>query len=118
MLEKEKTIEVNRGDRKSIKLISKKGNFEVGKHITFSIVEKKNYNNVIFQKTYTIFEDSNEFVFTLTKQDTTIGEIISKKVVYWYEIEYDGDQTIIGYDKNKGKEFILYPEAPKKGSDN
>ena len=36
-----------------------------------------------------------------------------------YEIEYNNDTTLIGYDDKKGKKFILYPEAADKdGSDN
>ena len=113
-----KTISANRGDRGAVKLINKHGNFKVGDKLKFSIVEAKNYNNLVFQKTFTIIEESPEFFLTLTKQDTTIGEIISDKVTYWYEVEYNGDNTLIGFDKKKAKKFILFPEAPdKKGGD-
>lgn len=115
-----KVITVNRGDRGTIELINRKGNFQVGDKIKFSIVEEKNYNNLVFQKTFTVIEESPSFFLTLTKQDTKIGEIISDKVTYWYEIEYNGDTTLIGFDKKKAKKFILFPEAPdkKEGGDN
>jgi len=104
-------IRINRGDRKTFRLVAKSGSFKVGDIIKFSVVKKKNFNEVVLQKKFVINEDGTDFYFTLTKKDTTIGEIINKPVTYWYEIEYNGDQTIIGYDENKQKEFILLPEA-------
>ena len=114
-----KVIAVNRGDRGAIRLINNKGNFLPGDKIKFSIVDKKNYGNLVFQKTFTIGEESPEFCLTLTKLDTKIGDIISSAVTYWYEIEYNGDNTLVGYDrKTKAKKFILLPEAPdKEGGD-
>lgn len=112
----DKEIEINRGDRGTLKLVNKRGTFEKGDKIKFSIVEKKEYKNLIFQKEFIVTENSNITYITLTKEDTTIGDIISKKKEYWYEIEYNGDLTILGFDDDGGKKFILYPEAPVKGS--
>ena len=114
-----KTISINRGSRGSIKLRNTNGNFKVGDKIKFSIVNKDNYNDLIFQKEFTVIEESSEFVLTLTNIDTKIGEIISREKIFNYEIEYNNDTTLIGYDDKKGKKFILYPEAADKGgSDN
>lgn len=114
-----KAISINRGDRGTIKLINTHGNFKIGDKIKFSIVEKDNYKNVVFQKIFTVIEESPEFYLTLTSENTRIGDIISKQVVYYYEIEFNGDQTLIGHDKTKGKKFILFPEAAnKEGGDN
>jgi hypothetical protein len=109
-----KTIEINRGDRGTIVLKNKNGNFKVGDVLKFSILRKKDYNIVVFQKRYVISEESNTFNIGLTSEDTRIGDIISKPVTYWYEIEYNGDNTILGYDSKGAKKFILYPEAPNK----
>ena len=115
---KTKTIFSNRGDRGTIKLINTNGSFKVGDKIKFSIIDKDNYNNVIFQKIFTVIEESSEFYLTLTSDNTRIGDIISKQVVYNYEIEYNDDRTLIGYDRFKGKKFILFPEAAnEEGSD-
>lgn len=35
----------------------------------------------------------------------------SKPIEYWYEIELNGDSTIIGYDNDGAKKLILYPEG-------
>lgn len=111
-----KQIEINRGDRGTFRLTTEEGNFMPDDKIVFSIIERQNYNNVVFQKEYIVLNEAPYFDITLTKEDTTIGPIISNKVEYWYEVEYNGDQTLIGFDRNRQKKFILYPEAPiKKG---
>lgn len=109
-------IKINRGDRATIRLVSSKGKFKVGDKLKFSIVDKKNYNNVIFQKEYIVTEESNIAYITLTKEDTTIGEIISREKEYNYEIKYNDDITLLGFDDDDGKSFILYPNAGTKGS--
>lgn len=110
----DKSIEINRGDACTIILTNKTGNFNIDDVIKFSIVEKKNYENVVLQKTYTVTEETDKAYITLSSEDTKIVDIISKPVTFWYEIEYNGNQTIIGYDDLGAKEFILYPEAPNK----
>lgn len=116
-IDSEKNIEINRGDRGTIKIKRKSGSFSVGDKIKFSIVKKKDYKDLVFQKEYSVLEASDTFYITLTEEDTKIGNIISKPVTYWYEMEYNGNQTPIGYDDEGAKEFILYPEAGTEGSD-
>lgn len=109
-----KTIHCTRGDRGTFRLNSNVP-FKIGEKIKFSIVERKNFSNVVLEKELIVDEESNEFYITLTSEDTTIGNIINKPKIYWYEIEYNDDQTIVGYDEDGAKEFILYPEALEKG---
>jgi hypothetical protein len=35
-------------------------------------------------------------------------------MTYWYEIEYNGINTLTGFDTEGAKEFVLYPEAAEK----
>lgn len=110
-----KTISMNRGDRATIKIKAKEGkNFAVDDKIKFSIVDKGDYDIVKFQKVYTVLEESDTFFLTLIPDDTRFDEIVSAKKEYWYEIEYNGEYTAIGYDEDKAKKFILFPEAPDK----
>lgn len=113
-INEDKSIEINRGDAGTIVLINKSGNFNVGDVFKLSIVQEKHYKNVLFQKEYTVSEESDTFDIPLTSEDTKFGDIISRATTYWYEIEYNGNQTIIGYDEKGAKKFILYPEAPNK----
>jgi len=114
-----KEIAINRGSRGTIKLTNSEGKFKVGDKIKFSIVERRHYENVVFQKEYIVTEESSVFYLTLTSEDTKIGDFINREKKYWYEIEYNNEVTLIGHDKDGEKEFILYPEAGEKnGGDN
>lgn len=113
-INEDKSIEINRGDAGTITLINKSGVFKVGDILKLSIVECNNYNKVYFQKEYKVDKEKDTFDITLSSEDTKFGNVISMKKIYWYEIEYNGNQTIVGYDENGAKEFILYPEAPNK----
>ena len=53
-IDSDKTLHHNRGATGTIKLNKKSGNFNVGDTLKFSIVEKGNYNNVIFQKSFEV----------------------------------------------------------------
>lgn len=110
----DKTIEISRGSTGTLKITNTKGSFSIGDKLKFSIVEKGNYNNVLFQKEYEITEESNITYINFTSEDTRFGDVISKEETYWYEIELNDSQTLIGYDSEKAKKFILYPEAPNK----
>lgn len=114
----DKSIEINRGSTGTIKVTNKNGNFAIGDKLKLSIVEKGNYNNVLFQKEYEITEESNVAYINLTSEDTRFCNVISKEEVYWYEIELNNSQTLIGYDSSKAKKFIIYPEAPNKEVNN
>jgi hypothetical protein len=104
----------NRGDKGSIKLTNKNGTFKVEDKFKFSIVEKGDYNKVIFQKEFEVEEETNEFFLTFTNEEMRFSEPISKEKEYYYEIDMNDDTTLVGYDENKHKKFILYPEAVKK----
>jgi ribose 5-phosphate isomerase RpiB len=50
----------------------------------------------------------------LDRDDTKIGEVISKPKDYWYSVTLNDDtvpQTIIGYDDDGAKVFKLFPEG-------
>ena len=110
----DKSIEINRGESSSLRLINKKGNFAVGDKLKLSIVEKGNYNNVLFQKEVEVTEESNYFFFPIESEDTRFVDIISAEETFWYELELNNSKPLIAYDKEKGKKFIIYPEAPNK----
>lgn len=110
----DKSIEINRGSTGTIRIKNKNGSFSIGDKLKLSIVEKGNYDNVLFQKEYEVMEESEFAYITLIPEDTRFCNIISKEETFWYEIELNDSQTLIGFDSEKGKNFIIYPEAPKK----
>lgn len=114
----DKTIEINRGEQGSLRIINKKGNFSVGDKLKLSILEKGNYNNVLFQKEVEVGEESNIFFFPFESEDTRFIDIISAEKIFWYELELNDSKPLISYDSDKAKKFIIYPEAPNKGVNN
>lgn len=88
--------------------------FKVGDVVRFKVLEKKNCEEVVINKEVTVTEASALVEITLSGDDTTIGEVISKPTDYWYEVELNPEtypQTIIGYDENGAKVFKLFPEG-------
>lgn len=122
-VENDMTINVTRGDSGEIVIrafdkIDNEGEklyeFQQGELIRLKVFEKKACENVVLQKDFPIEETTESVSIFLTEEDTRIGEIISKPVDYWYEIELNPEsnpQTIVGYDEDGAKIFRLYPEG-------
>jgi lysophospholipase L1-like esterase len=82
--------------------------------VRIKVYGKKDASTVVLQKEFPITKDTETVDILLTKEETKIGGVISKPVVYWYEIElnpHSDPQTIIGYDEDGAKEFRLFPEG-------
>lgn len=118
-----KQIQINRGDSIDMNITAKDTSgedytFQVDDVIKFKVSEAKNETNVVIEKSITITEETTVVHMYISSDDMKIGDYINKPVVYWYEIsveKYSGDVlTIIGYDKNGPKEFVLNPEAGNK----
>lgn len=113
------SIEVNRGSAITLVISATVGEenytFQPGDVVRLSITERKNENKVVLRKDVEVSEETEEVEMPLLSSDTKIGDIINKEVVYWFEVELNPDteqcQTIIGYDADGAKEFILYPES-------
>ena len=63
------------------------------------------------RKTVNVLEDTTEVEFTLTEEDTKIGDMIDKKTKYWYNVVVNDDITIIGSDEDGEKVIFIYPEV-------
>jgi hypothetical protein len=115
------TIKVTRGDIGVVPVSAKNGDtdytFQVGEIVRFKVFKNKDCGCVELQKDVAVETETTEVVIPLVKEDTKIGELISKPVTYWYEVELNPDtdpQTIIGYDDEGAKLFVLYPEGGDK----
>ena len=114
------SIYVTRGDALVFNLSATTDNgetyiFKPEDMVRIKIMEKKGCDEVVFQKGFTITEETDTVEIALTGEETTIGDVISKPTDYWYEIElnpFTHPQTIIGYDDEGGaKIFKLFPEG-------
>lgn len=91
--------------------------FKIGDIVRLNVHERNHPERVVLLKEVEVDKETSTVVISLSREDTKIGNIISKPVTYWYELELNPEttpQTFIGYDRDGPKEFILYPE----GADN
>lgn len=114
------TIKATRGDIGAITVTVKNDDntdytFQAGDIIRFKVFKNKDCGCIVLQKDTVVEAETTEVNISLTKEDTKIGELISKPVTYWYEVELNPEtnpQTIIGFDDIDGaKLFMLYPEG-------
>lgn len=112
------SIYVTRGDAITVDVVAMVGEepytFRVGDVVRLKVFEKKACHCVEIQKDVKVTEETDVVSVSLAKEDTKIGEIISKPKDYWYEVELNPEsqpQTIIGYDESGSKVFRLYPEG-------
>lgn len=88
--------------------------FQPGDLLRFKVFDKKACENVAFEKYFPVTVETERVEIVLNKEETKIGEVISKPKEYWYEVElnpFTSPQTIIGYDEDGAKVFKLYPEG-------
>ena len=118
----DRTIHLTRGDRCSFKVYcidpksQEKYTFPAGCTVSFAVVNKQAYTKgELMRKTVNVTEDTEEVEFTLTEEDTKIGDMIDKKQKFWYNVVVNDDITIIGSDEDGEKLFILYPEVGENG---
>lgn len=112
-------IEINRGDELSLSLSLKQDSgttytFVEGDKVVFSLYNKGKMNEkAIIVKEVNATPGQTSITISLTSEETKIGELINKPVEYWYEIELNDRFTVVGYDEEGAKKFILYPEGSK-----
>lgn len=112
-------IHITRGDIGIIEVRAKNDDgtnyyFKKGEIIRLNVVREKHYEDLLFHKDVIVESETPNVNIALTSEDTTIGDLINSPKKYYYEIVLNpdtADQTIVGYDENGAKEFILYPEA-------
>lgn len=111
--------------------------FVEGDTIRIKITKKRNADDVVLEKVFVVdsaaiqrnkdqgkgdkLESVQIFLSPENTKELTKGKVISKPTTFWYEIEYlrtvdgelntDNTQTILGYDEDGAKQFILYPEG-------
>lgn len=118
VLNDDMSIYVTRGDIVFFELQidddGKNYKFQPGDVVRIKVYGKKDAENVVLQKDFPVTEVTESVDIYLTKEDTKIGEVISKPKDYWYEIElnpFDDPQTVIGYDEDGPRVFKLFPEG-------
>jgi hypothetical protein len=115
------TIYVTRGDAVVFAVNAKtstgeKHEFLQGDIVRLTVYTKKKADNVVLQKDFLVTSNTTDVEIFLSKDETNIGEIISKPVDYWYDVVLNPDtypQTIIGYNDDGARIFKLFPKGVK-----
>lgn len=109
------TILLTRGDKCIFNFSIEGYTFQSGDYVYFRVYKKSGLDSApLIEKKVDIIEEKQNIDIELTSDETKIGELSNKVNEYWYEIELNGNQTIIGYDESGAKKLMLYPE----GADN
>lgn len=110
-----KNVYVNRGDALTLHLVNRTGDFKAGDWITLSICEENNLENTLLTKRIDLTEASDVADIAISSAETKslCESFKSGYKRFWYEIELNDNTTLIGYDIDGPKLFVLYPEASK-----
>lgn len=105
-------IHTSRASEGVIELQIEDYTFSIGDTIELRIYEKNGLNKPpVKTKQIEVTQAGTSIDIELTCEDTDIGDPVNKVVDYWYEIELNDKQTIIGYDENGAKILKLYPKG-------
>ena len=118
---KDAAIHVTRSDVGAIDVNMKDetGNiqmFKIGDVVRLNVMQKKRCDLVVLRKDVKIKNECEIVTLYLTSDDTSFCGPINKPVQFWYEIELNPEttpQTLIGYDEDGPKLFMVYPEGVK-----
>ena len=119
VINEDKSIYLTRGDACIIKVeaTDKEGNVQtlrIGSVVRLKVFDKKGCGCVVLQKDVKVNEETTKVQIPLTRDETKLGDIISKPKDYWYEVELNPEtapQTIVGYDEDGAKILKLFPEG-------
>lgn len=105
-------IYLTRGDKATIEFRIENYTFKSGDFINFRLYKKSALNsNPILDKKIEVVEEKESIDIEITPIDTKVIEMKNNPIIFWYEIELNNSQTIIGYDENGPKIFNILPEG-------
>lgn len=118
-INEDKSIYLTRGDVANIKISANLENgepytFKIGDVVRMTVFKRRDCGCIELQKDVVVEAETQEVSIALNREDTKIGEVISKPTNYWYEVELNPNttpQTIIGYDDEGEKILRLFPEG-------
>lgn len=104
------TLHITRGDRGDIGISFENYTFKSGDTIEINIYnENSMHTEPILTKLVNVTAGVTQAELSLLGADTLLGDPITERTTYWYEIVFNGDQTVLGYDNLGPKILYLYP---------
>ena len=107
------TMHITRCNKGTIELVIPGYTFAVGDTVELRIYEKKGLDKPpIKTKEIEVTKPGASLDIHMTCEDTDIGTPDNKMVEYWYEVELNDEQTVIGFDDDTGAKILnLYPKG-------
>ena len=106
------TIKVTRTDEMAFDIELIEGKFRADDVIRFAVYKAGGLNlNPILEKTINVQQDTDTITIELTGQDTTIGKPTNHELTYWYQVDINDKQTILGFENKTAPEFIIMPKG-------
>ena len=113
------TIRLTRGDICTLRISASGENgepyvFKSGDVVRLQIMKERDVSNIVLSKSINVESETETVEISLSSAETRLDSLINRPKIYWYEIELNPEtspQTIIGYDQDGAKEFIIYPEG-------
>lgn len=114
LFDEDENIHINRGDRLLFEYsIDNDGTdyvFQEGDYVTFGIYKKLNEEPLVYEK-FVPTPGTTNVDIDIPKEKMKIGDYITQKKEYYYEIQFNDEVTTHGYKKNDIKKLNLYPEG-------
>lgn len=108
----DKTIRVSRGDGFTLTVSANDSQYEFQQDdvIRLRVYNKKGYEKApVLDVSTTVTEPATHVDVNVTGEQNQFSGDINKPITYWYEISLNEYTTIIGYDEDGAKLFIVYP---------
>lgn len=110
------TIKVSRANKGTITFSIPGYTFQKGDTLEFRVYEKEGLDQLPLKtKEIKILQDCESVDISFTTEDMNIGDPANEMIEYWYEIELNDDDTVVGYDDETGAKILeLYPKGVEK----
>lgn len=112
---KTNTIYLTRGQPIPLPFKIKNYTFSEGDVLEFKVYEENALDYppllVITKKV----ESETDIVYLELKSEDTINfPLANETVTYWYEIDLNKNNVVLGFDKKRAKKLVLYPKGMEK----
>lgn len=115
-IDNDKNIGITRGDIGSFTLKVKQSDntyyqFKTSDKVYFTVKKSYSDSDYIIRKIITFPSVTDTCEISLVASDTNFGRLIGGSRKYVYDISINEVETVVGYDQDGAKYFIIYPEA-------
>lgn len=84
--------------------------FQNGDKIKFNIYNKNGYDkDPLMTKEIEVNESKDSVDIPLNEENTTFDKAVNKPTIYWYDVTLNDCMTVVCYNEDGAREFILYP---------